>query len=451
MLGQLSSAYDQLWINAAYKDVVVRQHRDPLTVQSSGVNLALSFPGLNVLGADGLETFPQEFSSGMAARATTLGDVDDSAPAQWTVPFANGTQVHAMVIVAADALNDLQQRSDTVKQLAQSSGVTLTGEQPGDVRPNPTTGHEHFGFKDGISQPGIAGLTKSSKDDEPVAAGEFLIGYPDETGAISGAASNPVAPTPGQPGYGQPTPPPTPGLPPWTRNGSFLVYRRLRQNVQGFQAFLASEAPPLPLSVDQLGVKLVGRWASGAPLEQIPGQPTTPDPSTVDPSIANPHVLLDQQINNFGYAADPDGQAVPRAAHIRKAYPRDQATPGEKEADRHRILRRGIPYGSEFTPGEPAYGQVVPDTQDRGLLFLCYQASILRGFEFIQTVWANVPAFPQAGDGNDPIISQNNASGSFNLPPHPTPLTLERWVTTTGGDYFFAPSISAIEHLAGTS
>lgn len=175
------------------------------------------------------------------------------------------------------------------------------------------------------------------------------------------------------------------------------------------------------------------------------------DPSTTDPSSEHPAVLSDKKINSFDYQErDADGRAVPRAAHIRKSYPRDQAQPGHDEANRHRILRRGIPYGPELQPTEPAYpgDGPVPDNQDRGLLFLCYQSSVSRGFEFIQTQWINNTDFPAAGDGNDPIASQNVASAPFGLPPTNPHLAIARWVVTTGGDYFFSPSVSAVAALA---
>lgn len=160
--------------------------------------------------------------------------------------------------------------------------------------------------------------------------------------------------------------------------------------------------------------------------------------------------------NNFDYDQDPDGQFVPRAAHIRKTNPRSSVPPGKAESNRHRILRRGVPFGPEFQPGEPPYPGTAPppDTQDRGLLFLCYQASIARGFEFIQTQWANQNDFPQAGDGRDPIISQDVENPEFNLPRRDTEalhLALQRWVITTGGEYFFSPSIAGIKQLAGAA
>lgn len=227
------------------------------------------------------------------------------------------------------------------------------------------------------------------------------------------------------------------------------MFRKLFQDVGGFQQFTQSQASGVQLTPEQLRARLVGRWPSGAPLQNVPGDRGA-DTLTSDPSVDHPSVLEDEHINNFGYAEhDVDGHLTPRAAHIRKSYPRDEQPPGREEANRHRILRRGIPYGPEFVPTEPAYGGgPVADGQDRGLLFICYQSSIERGFEFVQTSWANQPDFPDPGDGEDPIISQNVTATPFPLPDNPH-FTTPRWVITTGGDYFFAPSLSAIRQLGG--
>ncbi len=159
-------------------------------------------------------------------------------------------------------------------------------------------------------------------------------------------------------------------------------------------------------------------------------------------------MLNDDQINAFDYD-DADGSRVPRAAHIRKVNPRSSTPPGKAESNRHRILRRGIAYGPEFQPNEQPYGQVpIGDDRDRGLLFLCYQSSLSRGFIFLQQTWANAADFPQPRDGEDPIISQALNERTFSLPPQTTHLTMQRWVTTTGGEFFFSPSITALKQLA---
>jgi Dyp-type peroxidase family len=444
----IASAREVKVFNGLFKEISRRRGEKGI-VEASWTNIALSAHGLQVIEAPGLDSFPEVFREGMAARASIIGDVDDSAPATWVPPFSQQTPVDAVVILAADSPFDLEASYGRLQQKLAQSGVSeLLPHQDGDVRPDPNRGHEHFGFKDGISQPGIARLTQPSKHgQETIATGEFIIGYPDETGHISGEAT--PAPTQGQAGY--PTDPGTPALPSWTKDGSFVVFRRLRQNVGAFKDFLSAEAASAQVTADLLGAKLVGRWRSGAPLERTRNSPKKLDPSAEDPSITHPSILSDHHINDFVYEPDDaDGHLVPRAAHIRKVNPRNQVPPGEAETRRHRILRRGIPYGPEFQTNEQPYPTTgpIPDTQDRGLLFVCYQASIERGFEFLQTQWVNQTDFPQAGDGRDPIVSQDMSSRPFNLTPQGLHLEIARWVTTTGGEYFFAPSLAAIKTLS---
>ena len=118
----------------------------------------------------------------------------------------------------------------------------------------------------------------------------------------------------------------------------------------------------------------------------------------------------------------------------------------------HRILRRGIPFGASLpvtTPvGDPSANPPFPN--DRGLFFLCYQSSIARQFEFMQSHWANNPNFPTAGAGQDPISSQAALPGTFTLKGNRTNHVelMARFVLTTGGDYFFQPSVSALHTLS---
>lgn len=181
-------------------------------------------------------------------------------------------------------------------------------------------------------------------------------------------------------------------------------------------------------------------------MEKISACPVTGNPALTDPSLEAPAILDAKNINAFDFTDDPDGTNVPRGSHIRKMNPRKDVLPDGDTSDKHRMVRRGITYGPEFTPGEPAYGQTVPDTQDRGLLFINFQSSIARTFEFVQSNWANREDFQQPGDGKDPIISQDATEGPFNVPGHGL-VTFTRWVTTVGGGYFFAPSLSGLRVL----
>jgi Dyp-type peroxidase family len=453
LLPLLTSGWEVLRFNELYSEIRSRGNPSGLNiVQAEWANLWLSAPGLQLLSPADAAGFPDDFRQGMAARKATLGDAGPSDPANWTGISANGAVPHAIVVIAADTEPGRDEAAQRVLNILSSHSITPAGPpQDGDVRPGAEKGFEHFGFKDGISQPGIDGFTTPSKAGSgSVAPGEFLIGYPDQDGNTAGQP--PVTPNPPtSPGYPVPTPPAPTGLPTWARNGSFVVYRRLRQDVAAFRQFVGGSSQ-WGLTPDQLGAKLVGRWKSGAPMEPDGLPAGLPDPSLTDPSTSSPTVLNDDVSNNFTFDNDADGAHVPRAAHIRKVNPRSEQLPGPDKTSRHRMLRRGIPYGPEFVDTEPAYGPSVPDSQDRGLLFVCYQASIARTFETVQGAWANKPDFPTVGDGEDPIISQDTTNRPFHLPsPQDAHLQIAQWVTTTGGGYFFSPSISAVAHLAGVT
>jgi Dyp-type peroxidase family len=455
--------------NALFKAARARRGNEH-ALEATWMNLAISASGLQRLGIPQaeFETFPQAFKAGAAARAAEVGDTGASAPANWIKPFGS-TEVHALVIIAADQADDLD--AEALRQIERlgEHDLRLLYKQEGRARSD-LPGHEHFGFKDGVSQPGIRGFTRPDPNDanlgKPGEAllwpGEFVLGYPGEKGP-----PQPAPPLPGPPYGPQPMPPavtsseaPTePGAitssgPEWTADGSYLVFRRLRQNVAAFDEFLATAASAAGIEQALLGAKLVGRYKSGCPLEHTKDEDPGLDTQTVDPSLKDPSLLEDAKVNNFAYAGDPDGDIVPRSAHIRKFYPRDEPTPGGGEADTqtHRILRRGIAYGASYDPGAPTDSPQAGDVKyphDRGLLFLCYQHSLEEQFEFLQKFWINSPNFPVQGDGQDPVIAQEAEPRSFAVPQvQGTPLSVPQFVTTTGAEYFFAPSITALEDLA---
>jgi Dyp-type peroxidase family len=452
-----SSSEEVLRFNAQFKDLLAQGVKPETVVAAAWTNVALSFQGLSALSvkAADLAKFPAAFRAGMAGRATAIGDVGLSAPANWIVPFSTPTTVHAILQVAADdevALND--RVSEISATAAFQAGVTVLLRQEGRTRVD-EPGHEHFGFKDGVSQPGLRGV---NAPDDPLAnpdqghpgqdllwPGEFILGYPTQ---IAKAAA-------GESGLNTHAGPVSKSGPAWTADGSYLVFRRLAQDVPAFTQQLQTLSAQTGLPVPLLGAKLVGRYKSGCPLEEREFHTASPAQSPVDPGVAAPALADSDTVNNhFEFGDDPAGAVCPLAAHIRKAYPRDERTQNkaddsESSTQTHRLLRRGIPFGRSF--GAPQGGGA---NDPRGLLFFAYQKDIESQFEFVQSSWVNSAAFPPfptgVTPGQDPIIAQSPI-GSFQVDPTKPNISVRHFVTTTGGEYFFAPSISALQKLGANA
>jgi Dyp-type peroxidase family len=289
---------------------------------------------------------------------------------------------------------------------------------------------EHFGFADGLSQPFLPGLHAEPRPGEDrIAAGEILLGYPNAYGQL------PITPVWDDVDLG--------------RNGSFLVFRKLAQDVAGFWSWIAGHARRLSggdtaaatLLTDLIGAKLVGRWRSGASLV------LTPDHD--DPAFATP-----DRVNAFKYLMhDPDGMRCPVSSHVRRANPRDarggSAQDSETVVNRHRILRRGRSYGAPL-PWDAALGGR-DDGVARGLYFISLQSSIARGFEFIQQTWLANPGFSGLHVEPDPIVGNSAGRCHITIPAEPVRLRLDCVPTVVnhlGGGYFFLPSLSALARIA---
>lgn len=471
IIDEIATSEEVKKFNDLFKDLKKRHGREGI-VKATWTNIAFTHSGLKALGVlhSDLELFPEDFKAGMAARAHLIGDLGNSAPENWVTPLGS-KDIHAVLIVASDSPSDLNELvNGYINDPVFSSVARVVFRQEGRTRVD-EPGNEHFGFKDGVSQPGVRGVTPASKDDpdkgpggeDLLHPGEFVLGYPTQIGEYKdeqGQDKKGVNPGQGEPSISGPY---------WTKDGSYLVFRRLSQDVRAFRQSVKELAKTAGLDPEVMGAKLVGRYRSGAPLEQTD---KLVDPTIKDPSLNNPDLLKGENINRFEYGDDKMGELVPRAAHIRKAYPRDQiggaGSSSESETQTHRLLRRGIPFGNSL--GAPEHGGA--DEQfpnDRGLLFLAYQKSIEKQFEFVQKSWVNDPNFPcnsaskaplnndkdeickiDNPDGQDPIIAQSS-EGAFNLPAKGCPmhsLSVKHFVTTTGGEYFFQPSIKALYQIA---
>jgi Dyp-type peroxidase family len=364
----------------------------------STLNVALTFDGLRAMGLPRrvLDDFPDDFSHGMEARAGRLGDTGGSDPARWDERLKG---LHGVVTSVALKRSVRDTRRRELEAEAQSAGLAIACGQETDVREGE---REPFGFVDGISQPAIHDPVAGPwprPGDVPVEPGEFVLGYKDEGGVI--------APAPAEIGS----------------NGSYMVVRKLEQEVDSFQDFIREEAGPDPARIEWLAAKIVGRWRDGTPLVSSPRGPGA-------------HPAARRALNNFSYAGDPDGFRCPIGAHIRRTNPRDSLDPEGRFTNRHRIIRRGMPYAASGQWGKP------------GLIFVSFQASIERQFEFVQSQWmGDGNAF---GLGSDPDFIAGPAAGKMTIqgaPPRFVPM--RKFVTTRGGDYFFVPGITALRRIAG--
>jgi len=304
-------------------------------------------------------------------------------------------------------------------------------------------GFEPFGFRDGISQPFVEGLSKTGPPERTVQAGEFVLGYPNEYGLYTDRPLlDPAADSAGT----LPRDPEGSGRADLGRNGSYLVVRQLKQDVPGFWRYLEEQTRGRDGSSDpsariRLAAKMVGRWPSGAPLALAP--------DADDPALA--------EANDFAYHdLDPRGARCPVGAHIRRSHPRDSLDPRPGTGDsweinrRHRILRRGREYGTSLTIDEALAGG---DGTERGLNFMCLNANIQRQFEFINHTWLNNPKFDRLYDDADPITAPSAPfGGTFTIPTdgvRERVTDVPRFVSVKGGAYFFLPGLRALRYLAG--
>ena len=456
--------------NRWFRDQRRRTGREPVSEQV-WTHIAFTYPGLVKLTGSAAEAFTHPpFRLGLAARSSFLGDPTDPAaeghPLNWGVG-GPGTPIDILLIVAGDSPQAVTRAVRQIEQSVSTAGIRVVYKEQGKVRTDTVDGlsmhgHEHFGFRDGISQPAVRGWFRLP-DGQKVAVThrDLPPGAP-----LSDLYASPGQPLvqPGQFVFGyprqhdrKPTEPVTltleaQGVPTWAKNGSFLAFRRLRQDVALFRRTVAERARELQVDPEWLGSRIVGRWQSGAPVMRAP--------ECDDRALAADRLAR----NNFQYAnpgmadlaenscplsqADPLGLVCPIAAHIRKVNPRDEATDTGSLAGTltRRIIRRGVPYGAPL----PHDG---PDRGERGLLFLSYQTSLEDQFEFLQNNWMNRATAPNPG-GQDPLLGQNALSEHrerrFLLGDGREVTGLPDFVIPTGGAYLFSPSISALREVLGS-
>lgn len=432
------------------------------------LNLALDATALVAMGFTGPAEVDRSFKLGLAARSLFLGD--PRLPGQpghrdgWVVG-ATGQPPSVLVLLGSDDEATLRAFADEVQDRCRQLGATV---QDAALGMRLEEDREHFGFKDGISQPGLRGTLSTDPED-------FLtprkLGTDGRVDTTEFAAPGEVLLWPGEVLFGYDRqdpndyrrPLPSDVADAFLSNGAFLVYRRLRQDVFAFRA-VTNEIARALRAVPELAARdddwfrarLVGRWPSGAPLGRFPDADPGPPPGSLAAYNHFGFTAATMALETLdgepvpGSPADPDGFLCPHFAHIRKVHPRDAGTNQGPPTHNQilRLLRRGITYGP------PAGAE--PDEVDRGLLFLAYMRSIRGQFEVLTQDWMNSAVNPEGGSGHDILVGQErlDATGRYGaFPLGPGQLarrfaTSRDWILPTGGGYFFAPSLDNLAQVA---
>ena len=378
------------------------------------LSVGISYAGLEALRVppESLRSFPEAFRVGMAARARELRDDGINAPSNWEKPFGTG-QVHIGVQAFCDSEEKRRRALEIAREQYEGfSGVTVLGKQDFGAQP---TDRNSLGYKDGIDQPAIegSGVEPLPGQGPLIKAGEFLLGYPGEAGV--------------------PLPMPQPDI--LGRNGTYVGFRKYQSLVGAFNRFLHANGSTEE-ERELIAAKLVGRWRSGAPLV------LTPDAD--DPALgADP-----RRNNDFNYANDQQGRRAPMGCHIRRMSPRDTQLTRLTDVNLHRLIRRGATYGAPYDPNALSEGD---DEVSRGAIFLFISAKAMATMEFLQQEWIDDGNFVGLGEERDPIIGRQEEGASFTIPREPVRRRLhgiDTFNVLRGGEYFFMPSLSALNWLA---
>lgn len=457
------------------------------------LNLAFSYQGLKSLELPvaSLIGFSPEFVQGMKDRRDILGDNGPSAPEHWDPIWQRNreTREHDVHIFVQINARSTEQREAAYRWLCDKAaafapGVSLLSGHRGDdgalldyqdvdavYENGRPTAKEHFGYTDGIGDPSfegspdapgyVLGRGKQLADGSwaPLATGEFLLGHLDE------ALEYPQAPKP----------------PLLSRNGSYMVYRKLHENVASFEAYLDRHADAYAHSCGQegaspaqrrelLAAKFVGRWRdNGAPLVKAPSFEAK---KAFDAQFAAADDAgKDKLLSNWTYDEDMSGAKCPFSAHIRRINPRASLQmihePGDKPgslkvstdafdtpgalSNRRRVLRRGLPYGSVKDRSR--------NDGNHGIIIMMLNADFNRQFEFVQQQWINYGNDFKAGNDKEILLGNHSADDRYpskavlqvdpNSEHAPYILSrIPRLVETRGGEYFFVPSMTALRMIA---
>ncbi|WP_225444100.1 Dyp-type peroxidase [Echinicola arenosa] len=416
------------------------------------VHLAFTYDGLKYLSLPEitLQSFLRQFKEGMTEkhRSFVLGDEHANAPELWEWGGPNNPPVHALLM--------LYTKDKSTLEAVQSQHHTLFGHHHiEEVRMLATDTlpdlKEHFGFRDGVSQPYVGGFSNKQpgENEDILPPGEFVLGYKNWYGQYP---DSPIMETESDADDLLPSYPNNLKVKDFGMNGSYLVFRQLSQDVYCFWKYMKEQAPAASHTQKEavkLASKMVGRWPSGAPLVKAP--------HADDVQYAN-H-------NDFNYwKEDFNGLKCPIGAHIRRTNPRDSLLTEKTDLEskemvlKHRILRRGRTYGTPLAESMKTDDlmNAEDDGKERGLHFICFVGDLIRQFEFIQNAWVKFHKFGGLYEDSDPLIGTHyqkdgHVTDTFTVPEEPVRKrykNMPQFTAVKGGAYFFFPGIKALTYLS---
>lgn len=395
------------------------------------LTLGLTAPGLAALGLPPalLQSFPDAFAQGAAARAALLGDVGDAAPAHWAYGGAGAEHLVLSLYTDEHRHAAMDSLSRQLRGLMAQHGLAELGVFDAATFPH---GAVHFGYRDGIAQPRIEGVPQKNSErvpdmQPPSSPGEFLLGK----AYVNQFAGNWLGDIPPELGD----------------NASYGVLRMIRQEVATFEALLARVAARYAVDPEWVAAKLMGRWRNGVPLTLAPTAPA---------GQAMPPEMPAARLNAFDYAPTPEhpaylddanGLRCPIGSHIRRLNPRSALVMGQPHT--RRIIRRAMPYGPMWRPGQ------ADDGVERGLIGYFVVGDVAAQFEFLLQTWANRDFATHGLRGTtEPILGLQPAEGGRFVIRTDNALdpividSLPQLTVTRGCLYCFLPGIGGLKRLA---
>ena len=447
----------------------------------TALQVAFTAQGLSALGVPDnvVAGFSPEFLSGMAGnqnRCRRLGDVGANAPTNWNWGLQDRAP-HLLGMLFAEP-GKLQDMLDSIRDASWQSAF----EEIACLPTSNLAGREQFGFIDGISQPVIdwkQSRTVPINGDQltygnVVSLGEFLLGYTNE---YSRYTDRPLLASTDKSAQILLDAEDAPGKKDLGKNGTYVVFRQLEQDVRGFWKYVEQQSGHT--KGEEIAEKLLGRrLEDGGPLANVNSTAIEGVGATGRAAAREKDVRL----NQFTFDADPNGTQCPFGAHVRRGNPRKADVPGNPKGlirhllailgfgqknirgdltssvRFHRLLRRGREYGPGLAPDQRAL-DAPPGDPERGLQFVALNANIERQFEFVQNAWMMQTKFDGMTEESDPLLGNREAvegcpfTDSFSIPQESGArkrlTNMPQFITVRGGAYFFMPGIRALKYMIG--